>query len=500
MDWAGKTLGNYHVVAPIGAGGMATVYRGYQPSLGRQVAIKVLASEWTRDPLFRERFSREARAIAQLSHPNILPVYDSGEDKETGALYFVMQLVEGGTLAHRMGQALDVQAAVRITAQVARALDYAHKRGLVHRDVKPANVLLTPEGHPLLADFGIARLMEGTHLTQTGASLGTPSYMSPEQAQGSPVDHRADIYALGVMAYEMLTGQLPFRADTPVGLLHQHAYAPPPPLRSLRPGLSRALEKAVMRALAKDPAQRYASAGEFADALEAAVSDKWPLPLPRLTRPPAPAPAAPPGMATPATRAPGAAPVPPTRPMPAAAPAGRAGRALLGLGQWLLRATLTITLIALLVIAILLSASLLVGGMLIEQTTARQNWRLDTVDVGRTYVYSRSDFETGLRLAMDPYTLGALTNIQVRFEPPNTALFSGDLQGIPLSLQVHLEQQDGIPSVRIEQFNGAPLYIIGGIFSNRLNAGLNQVWKDAPIRIETMTMSADAITAVYRRR
>ncbi len=505
MD-VGKMLGNYEVVAEIGSGGMATVYRGHQPSLNRQVAIKVLAGELARDASFRERFSREARSIAQLAHPNILPVYDSGEDKETGAPYFVMQLVEGGTLAQRMGQPMDIEAVVRITAQLARALDYAHRRGVVHRDVKPANVLLTPDGHPLLSDFGISRMVAETHLTQTGVSLGTPAYMSPEQAQGGAVDQRTDIYALGVIAYEMLTGRLPFQADTPVGMLHQHAYELPPPLRAFRPDVSRPLEKVLMRALAKEPSGRYASAGEFADAIEQAASARWQIPLPQFLRRATQKTSDPaklvlaPTVRTPPSPAPASPPRQPARPARPSTPAGRAGMALLGLGRWLIRTLLILLTVLIIVALVLVSVGVIVVGMLAEQTIARQNWKLDEVDAGWTYDYRRSHFEAGLQAAIEPYTLGAVTGVHVTFDPPETIVAGGYWQGNQISLQVRVREVDGVPNVQIERFNNVPLYVIGGILSGRVNSGFKQAWQDAPIRIQKMQLTTESIEATYRRR
>ena len=495
MDLIGKMLGHFEVVAKLGAGGMATVYRANQPSLGRQVAIKVLSDELARDETFRERFLREARAVAQLTHPNILPVYDFGKDEETGALYYVMQLVDGGTLSQRLEQPMSVEEAVRIIVQIARALDYAHRHGVIHRDVKPANVLLTPDGRPLLSDFGIAHIMQETHLTQTGTSLGTPAYMSPEQARGELADHRSDQYALGIMAYELLTGSVPFQADTPVGLLHQHAFVPPEPLRKLRPGLPKNLEKVVMRALAKYPVQRYASAGEFADELEAAVSGKRLLPWLKKRTP----------LETP-SRGLSTARLPTTPPaQPAVLPeaptsfAGRAGRALLGFGKGLLRTALIVLAVLIVVVATALVLASVVVGKLVEQTMVRQDWQLDTVDTGVTYYYTQLNFESGLQAAVEPYTLDALTDLRVELAPPDAVTFYGDFRGRDIALQFRIGEKDGIPDIQVERFNNAPLYIIGGILSGRVNSGLQQVWGDAPVRIESMTMTPERITVRYEQ-
>jgi len=216
-----KQVGPYQIVERIGRGGMAAVYRAYQPSLDRQVAIKVMTPQFLEEPAALERFRREARAIAKLNHPNILQVYDFGQDGDY--LYIVSQLIEGGTLHQRLGQPVDLRFAVHIMKQLANALDYAHEHGIVHRDVKPRNVLMDRGDSAILSDFGIVKLTEGgAGLTGTGLVVGTPDYMSPEQVMNEPLDGRSDLYSLAVVLYEMVTGILPFRADTPVAVIMGH--------------------------------------------------------------------------------------------------------------------------------------------------------------------------------------------------------------------------------------------------------------------------------------
>ena len=276
----GKTLGQYHVLEEIGRGGMAIVYRAYQPSLQRYVAIKVLPPQFTFDTTFVQRFLQEARAAARLKHPNIVTIHDVGE--QDGVHYIVMEYLEGlplNELLRREG-ALPLERVTRIVAQIASALDYAHAQGFVHRDIKPSNIIVGRNDHATLTDFGTVKAAAGTTLTKTGMLIGTPAYMSPEQVRGRRVDHRADIYALGVVCYEMLTGQVPFGGETPA-VLHAHVYEPLPPLRSLNRQLPAAVEKAVNRALVKEPERRYQSAGELAGALEAATRGKRVTPRPR---------------------------------------------------------------------------------------------------------------------------------------------------------------------------------------------------------------------------
>jgi len=266
-DLIGKTFGPYAVTEKIGEGGMAVVYRGFQASLNRYVAIKVLRGDLARNQEFVARFHREALAVAKLSHPNILHVYDAGAAH--GVYYIVMDYAEGGTLKDLIHRGpVPIERAVSITVQLADALDYAHKQGLIHRDVKPSNVLLTSEGRPLLTDFGIARLLDqATQLTRTGTSIGTPEYMAPEQAQGQPPDGRVDVYALGIVLFEMLAGTVPFRADTPVATMYKHVHEAPPPLRQLNRAVPAWLEAAVAKALAKNPQDRFQRAGALANAL-----------------------------------------------------------------------------------------------------------------------------------------------------------------------------------------------------------------------------------------
>ena len=264
-----RRLASYTLLEPIGHGGMAVVYRAHQESLDRTVAVKVLSESLAAAPEFLERFRREARTAANLRHPNLITVHDFGED-ERGVPYLVLEYIEGATLADLMDAGLDDERIPDLLDQIAAGLDYAHARGVIHRDIKPGNVLMTADGRAVLADFGLAWLLESAHLTLTGGVIGTPEYMSPEQAAGDPIDYRSDVYALGVVLFEMLAGERPFEAESPIGLLLKHLQAPVPSVRALRPELSPAVDEVVHRALAKDPDDRFASAGELARALRQA--------------------------------------------------------------------------------------------------------------------------------------------------------------------------------------------------------------------------------------
>ena len=264
--------GRYELGPLLGQGGMARVYRAHDRQLRRPVAVKVLAPPFDRDRAFVERFRREARSAAGLGHPNIVAVFDTGSDD--GIHYIVTELVEGETLAERISrdEPLPADEAVAIGVDVARALAAAHERGVIHRDVKPGNVMLTPEGAVKVLDFGIAHATGSDTLTGTGVVLGSTAYLSPEQASGDRVDARSDVYAFGCVLYEMLTGQVPFRADTPVATMYRHVNEDPPPPSSIRP-VPPALETIVMRCLAKDPRKRFGSAEDLEEALLAAPLD-----------------------------------------------------------------------------------------------------------------------------------------------------------------------------------------------------------------------------------
>src|SRR4051812_4081046 len=207
-----RRLASYTLLEPVGHGGMAVVYKARQETLDRTVAVKVLSEHLATSDEFMQRFTREARTAANMRHPNVITVHDFGQD-ERGVPYLVLEFIEGATLADLMDAGLDDARIPDLLDQVAAGLDYAHRRGVVHRDVKPGNVLLTEDGRAVLADFGLAWLLEGAHLTMAGGVIGTPEYMSPEQSSGDPVDHRTDVYALGVVLFEMLSGERPFNSD-----------------------------------------------------------------------------------------------------------------------------------------------------------------------------------------------------------------------------------------------------------------------------------------------
>jgi eukaryotic-like serine/threonine-protein kinase len=263
--------GRYKLEAKLGSGGMSTVYLARDTTLDRSVAVKVMHREMSEQADQLERFRQEARAVAKLSHPNVVAVIDAGEDG--GHPYIIFEYVEGETLKqriHRVG-ALDTQEALAYAIEIARGLTVAHARNMVHRDIKPQNVLIDAEGRAKLTDFGISRQLEQDGMTATGRVLGTTDYVSPEQAMGHAVDQRSDIYSLGVVLYEMLVGQVPFQADSQVGVAMKHVNEELPDVQQRRPELSAAAAMAVERATSKDPAQRYQRVGEMIDDLATAL-------------------------------------------------------------------------------------------------------------------------------------------------------------------------------------------------------------------------------------
>jgi ABC-type amino acid transport substrate-binding protein len=264
-------IGRYEIQSELGRGGMATVYKAYDPHFKRVVAIKVLPLEFLHDPNFQARFEREATTIAALEHPAIVPVHDF--DVAHGQPYLVMRFMPGGSLEDRLDKGLlSLAEAAVLYTHLAPALDKAHAHGTIHRDLKPTNILYDEDGHPYIADFGIAKLSEATTTLTAGSIVGTPAYMSPEQGQGLPdIDGRSDVYALGAMLYQLLCGQLPFNATTPHGMIIQHINNPLPDIRRTRPDLPEAVQAILAKAMAKAPDERYPTAGALAQALEEAA-------------------------------------------------------------------------------------------------------------------------------------------------------------------------------------------------------------------------------------
>ncbi|MBI1878257.1 MAG: protein kinase, partial [Chloroflexi bacterium] len=291
QSWIGHTIGGrYKIEALLGHGGMSTVYQASDPNLRRTVAVKLIHPHLSNDPQFVRRFEQEAAAVAQLRHPNIIQVYDFNHDE--GVYYIVLEYVPGETLQARLTalntvhQRLSVTETVQIMAPVCDAVAYAHQHGMIHRDLKPANVMLSPNGQPILMDFGVAKMLGDIQHTATGAVIGTALYMSPEQARGERPNERSDIYSLGVVPYEMITGGPPFMADSALSPMMKHVTQPIPDIRQINQAAPDLLVAVTKKALAKDPADRYRTASDMAVALRAIdLSDRAAATLPVKTQP-----------------------------------------------------------------------------------------------------------------------------------------------------------------------------------------------------------------------
>ncbi|MBI3241373.1 MAG: protein kinase [Chloroflexi bacterium] len=302
----GENVGPYRVMAQLGQGGMATVYKAYHASLDRYVAIKVMHTAFKEDPTFLARFQREARVLAKLEHPNIVPIYDFAEHQ--GQPYLVMKYVEGDTLKARMANgAPSSDEILKVVDAVGAGLAYAHKQGVLHRDIKPSNVIITPDGQYYLSDFGLARIAgAGESTLSQDTMLGTPNYISPEQAKGvSDLDGRTDIYSFGVLLYEMIVGRVPYSGDTPFAIIHDHIYTPLPLPSSVNPSVPEPVERILLKALAKERDDRFSDASALVTAFHQALEGAGGAPV-------APTPAPPSGpvsaSSTATRRAPTAAP------------------------------------------------------------------------------------------------------------------------------------------------------------------------------------------------
>lgn len=269
----GEKVGPYQIIEQLGQGGMATVYKAYHENLDRHVAIKVLHPALKQTEGFMQRFEREAKLIAKLEHPHIVPIYDS--DEHNGNPYLVMRFIEGETLKSRMKKGpLSMPRIVSIITSVGSALEYAHQHEVLHRDIKPSNVMLTEDNKVFLTDFGLARIAQsGESTISKDMMIGTPQYISPEQAKGEPVDAGTDIYSLGVVIYELMVGQVPYSADTPYAIIHDHIFSPLPMPRDVNPQVPEAVERFLLKVLAKQRSDRYATVGEMVDAFTKAVEE-----------------------------------------------------------------------------------------------------------------------------------------------------------------------------------------------------------------------------------
>jgi hypothetical protein len=495
----GQTLGQYRIVEQIGKGGMATVFKAYQPGLDRYVAVKVLAPIHAEQAGFNARFSREARAIANLHHPNILPVYDSGQERDYS--YIAMRYVEGSrTLRDVMAGGLDLARAADLTGQVAAALDHAHARGIIHRDVKPGNVLMDGDW-ALLSDFGLAKMTEPvTTLTGPGVGLGTPAYMSPEQGQALPLNYRSDIYSLGIVLFEMLTGQIPHNAETPFAIILKRITEPLPLPRSLNPAIPEPVERALLKALANNPDDRFDSAGALAQAVRAGLRDLPPVEV----RSPA-APAAPTASATPTDSAP-PAPTTSTPPKgtvltitvpawakPAAAKVGKVSLRTLG---WLLRGVGPIVVILLAALAVLLVLGAFGASTLLEKGIAGAAWVPIYPDQDITV--SQAEATQAVMAAARLYLPGSLEVDSIDFASPDQINVQATLFGSQTTLECTLTSEQGMLEFGLERIGGTRLYVLGSILSGGINRGLESLLQQRSLEVERLVIGDYGMTIRYK--
>ncbi len=277
----GQTLSRYKIISLLGEGGMGAVYKARDLTLQRDVAFKIMHPQFARQPNFQERFLQEARTAARFDHPSIVKVYDFGQQQ--GMLFIVMEFIPGNNLGKLLrdlrtrNQWIVMGEAIQLVSQISSALDYIHQQGITHRDIKPDNIMLKPEAsnglpyRPVLTDLGLAKLAEGGVFTQDGTSMGTPAYMSPEQAMGTKTDRRSDVYSLGILLFELVVGRLPFQAKTLTEAIRMHTQETPPPPQSLKADIPDEVQKIILKAIAKDPKDRFQTAAELAQALDSNI-------------------------------------------------------------------------------------------------------------------------------------------------------------------------------------------------------------------------------------
>ncbi|HEY9075866.1 MAG TPA: protein kinase [Anaerolineaceae bacterium] len=475
METQAQTFGRYRIVDKLGEGGMATVYKAFDPLLERYVAIKVIKVTQEMSDKFLVRFQNEARSLAQLSHPNIVRILDYGENNTLP--YLVMEYMAGGSLRQAARSALPWQQALQKVIPIARALDYAHQRHIIHRDIKPANILVNDSGEVMLSDFGIAKLVteETREVTATGTIIGTPDYMAPEQSTGKHVDHRSDIYALGIMLFELITGVKPFQADTPVAVMVKHVNEPLPSLRTLAPDVPTGLEEVVLRATAKNPLERYNSAAEFSADLETLLRGERPQWLKQ------------PGWLTTPIRKKKVEPI--VHPPQSKRSPGL--RYLIAAASWIGTILLTLGLVM-----VVLSGIALIAGSYYLSSVANRSLSGLTLhprfyEVEETI--SEIEVESYVMNMLQPYTLDAVNNVIVDFISPETIRIKAITNDRTWSIEGKLTLKDGYPRLLLTRLNNIPLIIVGGIISNGINQGVETAMKRENLKLTLLKISGSEI-------
>ncbi len=491
-----QQIGEYRIVERIGGGGMSEgVYRAKHVKLENDVAVKVMdiGAGMTEDR--RRRVLEEPRRTARLNHPNIIKVYDVID--QGSRLYMVMDYVSGGDLLHRIeehrahelskqgnvtGSAfiptpMPDQFVASVIRQVGRALDYAHNQGLIHRDIKPHNILLSDEDHVVITDFGIAKALSATELsiTREGVGVGTPPYMSPEQLKGDDLSPASDVYSLGIVAYRMLTGKVPFEGDSSLVIAHKHLNDPPPPPRQLNPKLSKQVESVLLKALAKKPSDRYDRAGTFASQLvEALVGSTASLDLPTLT-------------------------------FQQRLLESRAWGVVGGFGRFAGRAvtafvTALINSIVYILIGVALFAALLAGGgaylgaRFVENVVANNDWKFNEMAAEGAKAFTLKEMEANLNSSAQLYFPGSVESPTLFLKPPDGIRITATVLGQWINLDGTVDLASGYPVVKFQTLNGRGLSVFGSLFAGGVNRGFARALDTANAKITQLTMTGDSIT------
>ena len=490
MDLVGTTLGNYRVSELIGQGGMASVFRATQTTLNRDVAIKVLSGLQARDPIFRQRFIREAKAVAQLSHPNIVQIFDFGDNADLGILYIVMELITGGSLRDFKNRQVPVEEAVPIIATVAQALTSAHQRGIIHRDIKPNNILISGDSRPMLSDFGLAQMGEGSLYTESGTTVGTPAYMSPEQVMGEKLDGRADIYSLGMVLYELLAGRPAFQAETPLALLHQQVYEQPTLPRQINTNIPRSLEAVLMRAIAKDRNERHRTSDEFSEELLKSINKDA-------------------SDATVRVRMPSVNTIMSTDIAPVRSPTHPViriwrnfNRRVTATFVWLVKnffklaAGFALTLVAL----SLIGAG--VVAVLTERVLGDYPWQWNQFKTDQATVFEDARMQGQLDYFMNSLgaRAGVLPLIKLHFKPDEILQAQVDSALGAYYIDTRVYVLGGVIQTDIESVNGYTPYIINTILSGGINRGLRRAFEKGPVRVDSVESAEGQLTTKTKLR
>jgi hypothetical protein len=464
-----ENVGPYRIIRPIASGGMGAVYLAEHTNLHREVALKTLKSELSNDDEFISRFQREARVASQIEHPNVLKIFDLGFDAEHKLHYMAMDYVPNGTLDGRLktlrseNRTMAEREALMITRGVAAGLAAAHAKGLVHRDIKPSNIMLREDGSPLLADFGIVLASEATKLTSTGRVFGTPLYMSPEQALGKTVDARSDIYTLGIMLFEMLSGRPPFRADTPIALIQKHLKEPLPAITVTGRAISFPTRRLIERACAKQPGDRFRNAGEFERAITHILGESSASTLGRV-----------------------AAQLSLLRPTRD----DRSVRAAAATGGFALR-TLRVLALGALVASIVIAAAAIYGGAFLTERVIAAipvNARAESgeqkipLTLVRELVANRLKNDTRGWISLNALDVVEANRLKLSLKAGPASI---DLMAL-------LTARDGAPNVALFASDGAELPVLGSLYSASVSNGLATAWQNNSLRLESLKVGADA--------